>query len=153
MKICIGGTFNILHKGHKKLIEKALKSSDPDGLVFIGVTTDEFLIKKKKSKSYEVRVKNLESYLKQTKYFNRVKIKPIDDKFGPALTEDFDIIIVSPETYKTAVVINNIRLGHGLKPMKIIKISYVLAEDGKPISSSRIIKKEIDKDGNLILKD
>jgi len=153
MKIGIGGTFNILHKGHKKLINEALKFADTDGLVFIGVTTDEFLKKKKKSKPYEIRVKNLASYLKQNKYFNRVKIKPISDKYGPTLTEDFDAIIVSPETYETVIEINDLRLKKGLKPIKIVKIPYVLAEDGKPISTSRIIKKEIDKDGNILPKD
>jgi pantetheine-phosphate adenylyltransferase len=78
---------------------------------------------------------------------------PISDKYGPTLIEDFDVIIVSPETYNNAVEINDKRIKKGKKPMKIIKIPYALAKDGTIISTSRIIKKEIDKEGNLILKD
>jgi pantetheine-phosphate adenylyltransferase len=49
--------------------------------------------------------------------------------------------------------INNKRVLKGKKPLKILKISFVLAEDGKPISSTRINRKEIDENGNLLYKD
>lgn len=153
MKVCIGGTFNIIHKGHKHLIKKAFNIVGKKGTVFIGVTTDGFLLHKKKSKPYKNRINNLKKYLKSKGFINRAFIMPISDKYGTTLIEDFDVIIVSPETYNNAVEINDKRIKKGKKPMKIIKIPYVLAKDGKIISTSRIIKKEIDKEGNLILKD
>lgn len=153
MKVCLGGTFNILHKGHEQLITNAFNIAGKNGTVFIGVTTDDFLHHKKKSKPYNKRIDKLRRYLENYGFFNRAIIKPISDKYGPTLIEDFDVIIVSPETYNTAIEINNKRIKKGKKTMKIIKIPYVLAKDGKPISTSRIIKKEIDKYGNLILKD
>ena len=36
MKVCFGGTFNILHKGHELLFEKAFEN---DNQVFIGITS------------------------------------------------------------------------------------------------------------------
>jgi len=61
------------------------------------------------------------------------------------LKENFDFIVVSPETYKTALLINKERDKRGKKPIKIVKIDFVLASDGKPISSTRILKGEIDR--------
>jgi pantetheine-phosphate adenylyltransferase len=80
-------------------------------------------------------------------------IKPIADKYGPSIEDDFDAIIVSPETFETAKEINLRRVEKGKKPLKIIKIPFVLAEDGKPISSTRILKKEIDENGRILKDD
>ena len=43
MKVCIGGTFNPLHKGHKLLIDKAFEVAGKQGSVFIGITTGEIV--------------------------------------------------------------------------------------------------------------
>ena len=83
-------------------------------------------------------------------YDNRVDIQAIYDKYGPTLEGDFDAIIVSPETVETANEINKKRRNNGLNPLKIVKIPYVMAEDNKPISSTRILNKEIDKEGRMI---
>jgi len=147
MRVCIGGTFDNLHKGHKKLIKKAIESAGKNGFLFIGLTTDSFIKSKENANSYEIRKNNLESYLKKMKYCNNIEIKPIKDKFGPTLKDDFDIIVVSPESYKTAVEINEKRKKIGKKPIKIVKIPFVLAEDNKPISSTRIRNNEVDSEG------
>ena len=49
MKVCIGGTFNTLHKGHKKLFDKAFQISGKNGDVFIGVTKEKTLKNSKNS--------------------------------------------------------------------------------------------------------
>jgi pantetheine-phosphate adenylyltransferase len=74
----------------------------------------------------------------------------INDPFGPTLNEDYDYLVVSPETYPTALKINELRVAGGKKPIKIYRVECVLAEDGKPISSTRVVKGEIDVHGNLL---
>ena len=150
MKVCIGGTFNVLHDGHKLLIQRAIEKSGKNGSVFIGISTGELLKKKDDVKSFEGRKKTLEKYISKTGHGTKFIIKPIMDKYGPSITGDFDAIVVSPETDKTAEEINKIRKQKGKKPLEIIQIPFVLAEDGIPISSTRIKNNEIDSKGTVI---
>ncbi len=62
MKVCLGGTFDILHKGHKKLLDKAFKIAGKNGFVFIGLTTNK-ITKTKKIGKIKDRQKKLEDYL------------------------------------------------------------------------------------------
>jgi pantetheine-phosphate adenylyltransferase len=153
MKVCIGGTFDHLHKGHKLLINKAFEIAGRQGHVFIGITTGEIIDKKRDVKSFEERKKTVEKYLSKEKLTGRYLIKPIYNKYGPSLKEDFDAIIISPETKHTAEEINRIRKQKGEKQLQIIQIPFVLADDTIPISSSRIRDKEIDKDGKTLKRD
>lgn len=150
MKVCIGGTFDIIHKGHELLISKAFEISNENGTVFIGITSDDLIKNKKETKSFPYRKKSVEEFLEKKERLDKAIIKPISDKFGPTVDEDFDAIVVSPETVKTAEEINKIRKIKGKKPIKIVKIPFVLADDGKPISSTRIRKGEIDTEGHII---
>ena len=153
MKVCVGGTFNYLHKGHEYLILKAFEVAGNDGSVFIGLTTGNLLKNKGEIKSFNERQKEIIKYLTEKNLVKYAIIKAIKNKFGPTLEEDFDVIIVSPETKKTAIKINQIREQRGKKSIKIIQIPFILAKDGKPISSTRIANKEIDEEGNVFDKD
>lgn len=150
MKVCIGGTFDVLHKGHKTLIDKAFEIAGTHESVFIGITIEELLKQKNDVKPIEERKKSIEQYLTNKGILNQAIIQPITDKYGPLLKEDFDAIVVSPETVETAKEINRKRESTGKKPVKIIQIPFVLANDNKPISSSRIKKGEIDKEGKIL---
>lgn len=146
-KVVVGGTFNILHKGHRMLLRRAYQL----GEVTIGLTSDEISRKtrQKKVKSFEQRKKDLKSLIQK-----ELKLKPsirkIKNGFDFSLTQDFDYIIVSPETYKSALLINKERQKIKRKPIKIVKIDFVLGEDRKAISSTRIFNGEIDKEGKLL---
>ena len=150
MKVCIGGTFNPLHKGHKLLIDKAFEIAGKQGSVFIGISAGEIIKEKKDINSFEERKKAVEQYLYEKGFIERAVVKPITDKYGPSIEEEFDAIVISPETHKTAKEINEKRKQKRKKPLEIIQISFVLTEDGRPISSSRIRKHEIDEDGRLL---
>lgn len=147
--VAVGGTFQYLHDGHAKLIEKAFEIAQ-DGKVHIGLTSDEMLEKSHDIESYESRRAQLLQYLKEKGYpEDKYEVVRLDDPCGPSLEEDFDYIVVSPETYPGAIKINNIREKRGKKPLEIVFVEYVMAEDGIPISSTRIAKGEIDRHGRL----
>jgi pantetheine-phosphate adenylyltransferase len=150
MRVCVGGTFNILHKGHKLLIRTAVESAGEKGILFIGVSTDFLIEKKKNTKSYEIRKNQIENYLKNIPNKPLVIFKEISDKYGLTLLMDFDAIVVSSETKHNAEVINERRIQINKKPLKIIQIPVLTAEDGKPISSTRIFNEEIDENGRII---
>lgn len=143
----LGGTFDILHKGHVELLNLAFYLAEH---VIIGVSSDEFARSRGKDieNSYEQRVKELEKVLER--YKNRYSIVRLDDDFGPALDRnDIEALIVSKETEDKGKLLNRLRLEKGLNALEIIVLDMILAKNGKPISSSRIRKGEIDKEGNV----
>ena len=148
-KVAVGGTFQYFHDGHAKLIKKAFEIAK-DGKVYIGLTSDEMLSKSHSVDDYETRRTRLLQYIKKMGFpDDRYDITKLDDPYGPTLEEDFDFIIVSPETYPVALKINRIREEKGKKPLEIVYVEYVMAEDEIPISSTRIAKGEIDRHGRL----
>ncbi|KXB05005.1 hypothetical protein AKJ48_00745, partial [candidate division MSBL1 archaeon SCGC-AAA261O19] len=62
---------------------------------------------------------------------------------------ELEAIIVSEETRSRAEEINEIRESNDLEALDIIEIPWVLAEDGKPISSIRIRYGEMDEHGEI----
>ncbi|MFH1100734.1 MAG: pantetheine-phosphate adenylyltransferase [Methanobacteriota archaeon] len=150
MIVCVAGTFNIFHKGHKQLIDTAFQTAGKNGRVFIGITEGELLREKKFTKPITERKNAVKEYLSIKGYENRSVIKTITDKYDITIDGDFDAIIVSPETIENAHDINKKRISLGKKPLRIIEIPHVLAEDNKPISSTRIFNKEIDENGKVL---
>ena len=144
-KVAVGGTFDKFHDGHKKLLSTAFELGNQ---IEIGVTSDAFGGLKGDIDSCEERMNNLKLFFKDKSNF---RVVSLDDSFGTTIYEaDFDAIVVSEETEPTAVKINEIRLSKGMNPLDIIVVSFVLAEDGNPISSTRIRRGEIDKNGLII---
>lgn len=150
MNVCLGGTFYPLHKGHKELIRKAFQIAGPTGTVFIGITSKNMIQQKGMLTSFEHRKQEIEKFLKKENFLKQSTIQQLTNKYGPTLEKDFDAIIVSPETKPTAEEINEMRIQRNKKPLEIILTPFILSEDGKPISSTRIRKKEINENGELL---
>ncbi|HII00780.1 TPA: phosphopantetheine adenylyltransferase [Methanosarcinaceae archaeon] len=151
-KVAVGGTFQYMHDGHTKLIKKAFEVAG-DGKVYIGLTSDEMLSKNHSIEKYESRESLLQEYIEKLQIpKEKYEIQKLSDPYGPTIKEDFDFIIVSPETYPVALKINHLREEQNLKPLKIEYVEYVMAEDRTPISTTRIAKGEIDRHGRLKTK-
>jgi len=153
--VSVGGTFDVLHKGHWFLLEETFNVGDNVGeQAVIGITTDEFaatLKKEHKIDCYEKRCRDVVNFLHERGYYERAKIVPLNDPFGPTIdSNDIEGIIVSEETEPTAEVINQMRVDRGFRPLLMFVITMVLAEDGKPISSTRVRRQEVDRYGRLI---
>ena len=146
----LGGTFDEIHKGHRALLKKAFAVGTH---VKIGLCTDEFagkLTKNHEIAPYEDRKKELEGFLKENKVLSRAEIIPISDSFGTAATDrSIEAIVVSRETEPTSRVINAQRKENSLKALKVIVISMVPAENHVNISTTRIRRGEIDREGQL----
>ena len=144
-KVAVGGTFDKFHDGHKKLLSTAFELGDQ---IEIGVTSDAFGGLKGDIDSCKERMANLKLFFDDKSNFNVV---PLEDPFGTTIFEDdFDAIVVSKETEPNAEKINDIRLSKGMNALDIVVVSFVLAEDGNPISSTRIRRGEINKNGLIL---
>lgn len=149
-KVAVGGTFDELHRGHKVLLLKAFEVGER---VLIGLCSDQFverLGKPHKTALYHERLKELQTFLNDLSVKDRSEIIPLDDPFGPTITDKcIEAVIVSEETKTNANKINDLRKRNGLKPLEIISINMVPSEDCSPISTTRIRKGEIDHEGRL----
>lgn len=144
-KIAVGGTFDKFHDGHKKLLTTAF---DLGKEVEIGVTSNAFGGLKGNIDSCEERMKSLKEFFWDKSNYN---IMVLDDPYGTTVFDKyFDAIVVSEETEPVAVEINEIRVSKGMCPLDIVVVSFVLADDGNSISSTRIRSGEINKKGNIL---
>jgi pantetheine-phosphate adenylyltransferase len=150
-KVAVGGTFDEFHRGHKILLMKAFEIGEH---VLIGLCTDEFVEKMGKphaTASYEERLKELRASLKAWDLSDKAEIIPLNDPYGITLTDTcIEALVVSEETEKTALKINQKRSAAQLPPLTIVTISMVPAENYKPISTTRIREGEIDREGHLL---
>ncbi len=152
-KVAMGGTFNEIHYGHVALLLTAFTTGEH---VIIGVTSDEFVSKLGKRhgvKTYGERVEGLRKFLDEHGFEGRYTIVKLDDPYGPpAYDKEIEALVASPFTAGRVEEINKIRLEKGLEPINLVTCPIVLAEDGKPISSTRIAAGEITLDGRVVKK-
>lgn len=148
--VAVGGTFDILHRGHERLLAKAFELGD---LVFIGVTGDRFVSDMGKNHpvtKFAVRRRNLQRFLKARGWFGRARITELRDSFGPATRRKrLDALVVSEKTLPNGLRVNTLRLRRGLKPVQLYVVSMVRADDGRLLSDTRIRRGEVDREGRL----
>lgn len=152
--VATGGTFDEIHAGHRELLTRAFKLGR---LVLIGVSSDKFAAAKKGkhrlSHRFEARIVKLAQFIYCE--FGKVsfEIKELNDDFGPTITDrNIQAIVVSEETEQKGQEINRIRAKKGFKPLVVVTVAMLKADDGQPLSSSRIRRGEIDRCGRVLKK-
>lgn len=148
--VAIGGTFDILHKGHYMLL---LKVFEVGRQVIIGVSSDNYatLEKKKITNEYSIRQENLKKFIRENFNKSNYSIYQLNDFYGPTvLTRHVEAIVTTKSTKENCVKINELRKSKGMPQLEIILVPLVEDKEGKVISSTRIREGEIDINGNKL---
>jgi pantetheine-phosphate adenylyltransferase len=148
--VATGGTFDEIHVGHIILLSKAFQAGRK---VIIGVSSDAFAKKRGKvlNHDFDRRVENLKKMIKEEFGNPSYEIARLDGEFGPAVTTgEVGALVASHETHVKGRLLNEMRAKIGLKPVEVIAVELVKAQDGSPISSTRIRAGEIDNRGRLL---
>ena len=146
----MGGTFDIIHKGHLTLLSNAFDISNK---VIIGLTSDDLAAKRGKitTNKYDQRLENLRSAISKKFPNASFEISKLENDFGPAVLEkEVEALIVSDETSNQGNKLNELREKKNLPSVQIVVVPMFLAKDGTRISTTRIKNSEIDADGNLL---
>jgi len=149
--VAVGGTFDEFHKGHRALLMKAFEVGNR---VLIGLCSDDFarkLRKPHKVAAYEERLDDLKDFLRRHGMLDRAEVIPLHDPYGVTLSSGcLNAIVVSRETEPRAYEINEKRRARGLPPLDIVVVEMVPAENHVAISTTRIRRREIDREGRLL---
>jgi len=147
MTVALGGTFDPIHDGHRALFDRAFEL----GPVTIGLTSDSLAPKTRSEqrpiRPYDRRREALDAELSE--YAGEYGIRKLEEPTGIATEPEFETLVVSPETKTGGRRINEIRRDQGLEPLALEVVDFVYAEDGNIITSTRILRGEIDEHGNV----
>lgn len=120
-RVALGGTFDRLHNGHRKLLTLGAGVCKNEGILTVGITSDELLSKKANADiilPYCERAKTVIDFLSIIKPSLSVDIVKLDDPFGPTITDpSIEALVVSSETISGVNKINSLRSEKKFRPL------------------------------------
>jgi pantetheine-phosphate adenylyltransferase len=149
-RLLVAGTFDRLHAGHEALLSSAFLQGEH---VTVALTSNTYVTSYKfiQALSFDERKKELETWVNSHGYKGKCTIIAIDDPYEPAASGSFDGIVVSSQTKPRAEEINGKRVERSLPPLEIVEVPMVLAQDGLPVSATRVKEGIIDSTGKLMM--
>ena len=140
----VAGTFNILHEGHKALLDRAFSIGDK---VFIGITSDRMASSSRGFlNSFYIREKAIRDYAESKK--KEFRIFPIDDIYGPdEMMDHVDVLVVSDETLENGKKVVQRSSERG-RDLKLSVVSLVKKSDGTKLSSTDIVNGVCSRNGD-----
>ena len=121
-KVALGGTFDRLHNGHRKLLTLAAASSSE--LLIVGIMSDDMLKFKSNAamiSKYDSRRDAVCRFLGIAKPNLKYEMVELSDPLGPTVSDpSIDAIVVSSETLTGAEKINLLRVEKGFQPLVIL---------------------------------
>lgn len=143
-QVVVGGTFNVFHKGHAKLLDAAMiAASFKNAALVVGITSDE-LAQSSRSvpvRPYRARLDDVARYIERSDIrpeFGPVMystIRSVDDM--PYMSEE-DTLVVSEEKKNRARIV----LANKGYICKIRTVPMVKDRNGEEIHSTRILGEE-----------
>lgn len=139
--IALGGTFDRLHNGHRKLL--TLGAGLCKSTLVVGIMSDAMLQKKAladKIFSYEERAKTVVDFLALIKPSLQVNVFQLSDPFGPTVTDpNIEALVVSSETMGGVEKINEKRKEKKFPPLA----GVVVRREDVSILSSTFIRESV----------
>lgn len=122
--VAVGGSFDQLHNGHRKLL--SIASTVCTQRLTIGITGASMLTAKTFAEyidPYPVRAEEVEKYVVEINPSIGYNIVSIEDIYGPTITDpSLQAIVVSSETITGAFQINKVRAQQGMSPLVVLVI-------------------------------
>lgn len=140
--VVLGGTFNVFHRGHAKLLDDAMTAASfRESSLVIGITSDSFAQSSRNVpvRPYSERLRDVREYVESSDlrpYFGPVVYETVGSKDDmPAMREN-DVLVVSEETAPNAYRV----LAQKDYDCTVHVIDMVHDSEGRELHSTRILE-------------
>lgn len=146
--VIVGGTWDRFHIGHRYILLAAFEHGEH---VDVGIASDAMVREKLGTDDFApfgARKRQVRDFLDRFGLESWVRTIQIEDFRGNAV-EDGDALMVTTDTRDNAERINEERREAGREPLDLIHVDRVTDDDGEVVSSTRLRRGIIDRDGRV----
>lgn len=144
----LGGTFDHFHAGHQALLAGAGAVAERISVGMVVNPSQSEKLWPASVQSLETRKTAVSRYLESLTI--DAKVMELSDQAGTAASdESMDCLVVTADTLAGGRAVNTLRRKNGLSSLPLIEVPLVMADNGEPISSTRIRAGRIDRQGRV----